>query len=185
MLGALLLWAAMVAFLVGVLVKAIVDREYLFWAPRLAEALIRLAALLLPRDERAVRRDEWLAEREIIQLRYSHAGVLFAIGLVCGAVKRRAEVGHREAMTLVRRHATKAALEMWGDRFARLATVVAFAVAVPTGIAFLVVAFVGSEADSMLATDLFLILGLSGTSAWALNRIQRDPSERSRPSQDP
>jgi hypothetical protein len=52
-----LLWAAVIWIL-----KLAADKEYPYWAPRLAERLIRTASLLLPRLTRAQRREEWLAE---------------------------------------------------------------------------------------------------------------------------
>ncbi len=40
----------------------VIEREYPYWAPRLAARVIRAAALLLPYPQRERRREEWLAE---------------------------------------------------------------------------------------------------------------------------
>jgi hypothetical protein len=43
------------------ILKLVAEKEYPYWAPRLAERLIRTATLLLPRSTRAQHREEWLA----------------------------------------------------------------------------------------------------------------------------
>ncbi|MGH8909441.1 MAG: hypothetical protein ACRD0K_23825 [Egibacteraceae bacterium] len=44
------------------LLIGVLEHEYDYWAPRVADRLIRVAALFLPHAEREERREEWLAE---------------------------------------------------------------------------------------------------------------------------
>jgi hypothetical protein len=46
----------------GFLLKLIVEREYPWWAPRLANGILCASALVMPRHRRSDRRKEWEAE---------------------------------------------------------------------------------------------------------------------------
>lgn len=75
----LTLWLLSVGGVVLALtVKLALDKEYEYWAPRVAAAVIHLSARLLPRKTRALRRDEWLAELDLLTKEGLH-GFLFAI----------------------------------------------------------------------------------------------------------
>ena len=55
-------------FLAGLILR----QEYMWWAPRVTERIVSLAARLTPAGERAVRRAEWLGEAD--ELRHQCVG---------------------------------------------------------------------------------------------------------------
>jgi hypothetical protein len=89
------------------ILSLVVKEEYGFWAPQAAAKLIWLASLVIPREMRALRRKEWLAELD--QLRTEgHHGFFFSLEIVVGSpvtsVRDRTNANKRTSVS------TKAAL---------------------------------------------------------------------------
>jgi hypothetical protein len=71
------------------MVLLVAAKEYAWWAPRVAAPLIRMsAAVLVPRDERVLRRDEWLAELDMCRSQ-SSGGLVFAMLMVVAGLGLR------------------------------------------------------------------------------------------------
>jgi hypothetical protein len=61
----------------------ILEREYAWWAPRLASAIARGTSKLMPGDLRIAKRDEWLAEIDTAR-REGGSGLIYALLLPLG-----------------------------------------------------------------------------------------------------
>lgn len=93
---AVLLSCAAVAVFV---LKVALEKEYPWWAPRVGAVLIRVGARMVPINTRDSRRQEWLAELDILEQSGTH-GLLFAMRIlvrspIAGATDRRV----KEAVT--------------------------------------------------------------------------------------
>lgn len=68
--------------LLSAVIKMALDKEYEYWAPRVAKLLITMMSLLLPGSVRGRYRDEWLGELEAVQ---DSGPLSYAIWVALGA----------------------------------------------------------------------------------------------------
>jgi hypothetical protein len=77
----------LVALLSGLLLL-VAAKEYSWWAPLLAGRIVCFAALLCPRRERAMRREEWFGDLGVCR-ELQVPGLMFALGVLVAGLRLR------------------------------------------------------------------------------------------------
>lgn len=89
LVAVLLTFTAVVVFVM----KLALEKEYQWWAPRVGAVLIRCGSRMMPKKTRESRRQEWLAELDLLEQSGMH-GLMFAMRIlvrspIAGVADRR------------------------------------------------------------------------------------------------
>jgi hypothetical protein len=136
------------------LVGTVLHKEYGWWAPRVAERVIRAAARLTPGAQRQVRRDEWLGELDQCRMA-SGGGLLLSLTLVRAGVQLRFRAV-RAQLRWLRQPSLRMAtwsLRLWVDALVA-------GLAVVGGLASIAGAITARDVGRLLIAGQYLLYGL-------------------------